>query len=82
MSQYKDKNGNWFIVCTSPVTHKKTTIRRDPFKGTNFTTRKAAREYEYYFLKNKVDHNIRFGQLFEIYRFLRVVKCSVIRIYE
>lgn len=68
MSQYKDKNGNWFIVCTSPVTNKKTTIRRDPFKGTNFTTRKAAREYEHYFLKNKVDHNIRFGQLFEIYR--------------
>lgn len=35
MAQYKDKNGHWFIVCTSPITHKKTTIRKNPLKQTN-----------------------------------------------
>ena len=68
MAQYKDKNGHWYIVCTSPITHKKTTIRKNPLKHTNFQTKTEAKEYEFYFIHNKIDHNIRFGQFFEIYR--------------
>lgn len=61
MAQYKDKNGHWYIVCTSPITHKKTTIRKNPLKHTNFQTKTEAKEYEFYFIHNKIDHNIRFG---------------------
>ena len=61
MSQYKNKNGDgWYIKVINPRTKKSTTIRKNPKTGEHFKTKKEAKEYEMYYLKNKVNLSMTF----------------------
>lgn len=68
MSQYKNKNGDgWYIKVINPRTKKSTTIRKNPKTGEHFKTKKEAKEYEMYYLKNKVNLSMTFDDLFKRY---------------
>lgn len=65
MAQYKNKkNNSWYIQCINPRSKKKTTIRINPKTNTNFKTKKEARDFEEVYLKQKIDLNMTFDQLF------------------
>lgn len=59
--------GYWIIQCTNPLTHKRTTIRRNPKTDAKFKTKKSAQEFELQFLKSSMDLNMKFSGLFEDY---------------
>ena len=44
--------GYWIIQCTNPLTHKRTTIRRNPKTDAKFKTKRLAQEFELQFLKS------------------------------
>lgn len=59
--------GYWIIQCTNPLTHKRTTIRRNPKTDAKFKTKRSAQEFELQFLKSSMDLNMKFSGLFEDY---------------
>ena len=68
MAQYKNqKTGTWFIQCVNPLTHKRTTLRKNPKTNLPFKTKKEAKEFEIYFLKSKINLNLTLEDLFKHY---------------
>lgn len=59
--------GYWIIQCTNPLTHKRTTIRRNPKTDAKFKTKRSAQEFELQFLKSSMDLNMKFSSLFDEY---------------
>lgn len=65
MAQYKNSDGNgWYIKVQNPKTKKSTTIRRNPKTGFRFQTKKEAKEFEIYYIKNKIKLSMTFDELF------------------
>lgn len=68
MAQYKNEsNGNWYIRCRSTITGRVTSIRRNPRTNMPFKTKKEAKEYEAYYLSNKIDLNMTLNQAKDLY---------------
>ncbi|MBQ0066047.1 MAG: hypothetical protein KBT48_09825, partial [Firmicutes bacterium] len=68
MSVQKSENGRgWKIRCVDPRTHKGTTIRINPKTGMNFQSKREAKEYEAYYLKNQVNLSLKMDDLFKHY---------------
>lgn len=68
MAVIRNDNGNGYkIRCLNPRRKKMTTIRRNPKTGLNFQTKREAKEYEQYYLKNQVNLSLKFDSLFRHY---------------
>lgn len=68
MSQHKNKeNGNWYIRIYDPESKKSTTIRHNSFTNLPFKTKKEARDFENFYLKNRIDLSMCLDDLFSLY---------------
>lgn len=68
MAVIRNDNGNGYkIRCLNPRRKKMTTIRRNPKTGLNFQTKREAKKYEQYYLKNQVNLSLKFDSLFRHY---------------